>query len=89
MAFLLRRLLQVMVQQALERLMNNRTTLIIAHRLATVRQAARIVVLNDGLISASGTHEQLLKNDALYAQLAALQFLDAATTDRAPARSNA
>jgi len=62
------------VQLALEHLMVGRTVLIIAHRLATVRHADRIVVIDRGQIVASGTHDQLLETNALYARLAALQF---------------
>jgi ATP-binding cassette subfamily B protein len=63
-----------MVQQALERLMARRTVLMIAHRLATVRHADRIVVLDAGRIIASGPHERLVADSPLYARLAALQF---------------
>ena len=65
------------VQAALDTLMRGRTTLVIAHRLATIRKADRILVLDGGRIVESGTHESLLGQGALYAQLAALQFTDA------------
>jgi ATP-binding cassette subfamily B protein len=67
-----------LVQQALDGLMLGRTTLVIAHRLATVRAADRIVVLDDGRIVEQGTHDALSKAGGLYARLARLQFADAA-----------
>jgi len=63
-----------MVQRALERLMAGRTVLIIAHRLATVRHADRIAVLEAGRLVAVGTHDELLEASPLYSRLAALQF---------------
>jgi ATP-binding cassette subfamily B protein len=64
------------VQQALEKLMKDRTTIIIAHRLATILKADRIVVLDHGRIIAIGTHAELLQSNELYSRLAALQFAD-------------
>jgi ATP-binding cassette subfamily B protein len=65
-----------MVQQALEALERGRTSLVIAHRLATVQHADRIVVIDRGSIVAQGSHAELMKQGGLYANLAALQFLD-------------
>lgn len=67
-----------LVQDALERLMRNRTTLVIAHRLATVRNADRIVVMDGGAILEQGKHDELIARDGLYARLARLQFDTAA-----------
>jgi ATP-binding cassette subfamily B protein len=66
-----------LVQEALEQLMENRTTIIIAHRLATVLKARRIVVLDEGEIRAVGSHVELVAKDPLYARLAELQFRSA------------
>jgi ATP-binding cassette subfamily B protein len=62
------------VQAALERLMRGRTTIIIAHRLATVKSVDRIAVMDRGRLVGAGTHEELMQSNALYAHLATLQF---------------
>jgi ATP-binding cassette subfamily B protein len=64
------------VQQAVERLAEGRTTIVVAHRLATVKKADRILVMEDGRIAASGTHDSLVEEGGLYARLARLQFTD-------------
>jgi ATP-binding cassette subfamily B protein len=63
-----------LVQDAFDRLMENRTTLVIAHRLATIRGADRIIVMDEGKIVQTGTHESLIAEEGLYARLANLQF---------------
>ncbi|TFH78893.1 ATP-binding cassette domain-containing protein [Pseudomonas kribbensis] len=72
-----------LIQQALPSLMQNRTTLVIAHRLATVKNADRIAVMDQGKLVAIGTHQELIASNPLYARLAALQFSDGhlASTD--------
>ena len=65
---------EVLVQAALEELMRSRTTLVIAHRLATVLSCDRIIVMEAGRIVEEGTHAQLVASNGLYARLAKLQF---------------
>ena len=64
-----------LVQAALEKLMKDRTTLVIAHRLATVQRADRIIVMDQGRIVETGSHAELVQQDGLYAHLARLQFV--------------
>jgi ATP-binding cassette subfamily B protein len=63
-----------LVQQGLENLMQGRTTIVIAHRLATIQKLARIVVMDQGQVVAEGSHGELVREGGLYARLAALQF---------------
>ncbi len=65
-----------LVQEALERLMRGRTTIIVAHRLSTIRAAHRVAVLDDGWLVELGTQDELLARDGLYARLHRMQFLD-------------
>ena len=65
------------VQHALNVLAHDRTTIVVAHRLATIRRADRILVIEDGQVTATGTHEDLLREEGLYAKLAELQFHNA------------
>src|ERR671938_593886 len=64
------------IQEALETVMEGRTTIVIAHRLSTILQADTILVLEHGHLVERGTHQELLRADALYAQLYATQFKD-------------
>lgn len=70
---------ELLVQGAVDSLSADRTTLIVAHRLATVKKADRIIVLDEGRIVASGKHDDLVSEDGLYARLARLQFTDGTT----------
>lgn len=67
---------EMMVQKALENLMHDRTAFVIAHRLSTVRRADRIIVLENGRIAETGTHDELLSADGIYKNLHSLQFND-------------
>ena len=64
------------MQDAVDGLAKDRTTLIVAHRLATVKKADRIIVMDQGRVVAQGAHDDLVSEDGLYARLARLQFTD-------------
>ncbi len=67
---------EVLIQEALDELCKGRTTLVVAHRLSTIRNSDEIVVVTDGKISERGTHEELIEKDGMYKSLYALQFRD-------------
>ena len=76
---------ETLVQTALEALMQGRTTLVIAHRLATVLKADRILVMDQGRIVEEGTHQSLVRQNGIYARLAKLQFETGANAFRGAA----
>ena len=65
------------MQSALTNLMHNRTTLVVAHRLSTIQNASRIVVLDRGKVAEVGSHEELLRKGGMYKRWHAMQFADA------------
>ena len=73
-----------LVQEALDRLKVGRTTIIVAHRLSTIRSADRIAVLDDGWLVEVGTQDELLAADGLYARLHQLQFADETAAEAVP-----
>jgi ATP-binding cassette subfamily B protein len=75
------------VQAALQELMHNRTTVIIAHRLSTILHADKIAVMDGGKVVATGTHEQLLGSNSLYARLAKLQFRESEASPQRPSET--
>jgi len=76
-----------LIQEALERLMKNRTTIVIAHRLSTVLRADKIVVLQRGEIAEQGRHEELLRRGGLYQRLHDLQFQSGVASASRPLQS--
>jgi len=77
---------ETLVQKALDELMKTRTTIVIAHRLATVLKADRILVVDDGKVVEQGTHQSLIQQGGLYARLARLQFQTSNEDDLSPAK---
>ena len=71
---------ELIVQEALEKLITNRTTIVIAHRLSTIENASKIIVLDDGEIVETGTHEELIKNESIYHSLYKNKFEDSSPT---------
>lgn len=67
---------EILIQQALDELCRGRTTLVVAHRLSTIKNADEIAVITDGVVQERGTHEELLQKDGLYRELYSLQFRD-------------
>jgi ATP-binding cassette subfamily B protein len=65
-----------LIQEAIDKLMEGRTSLVIAHRLSTIQKADRIIVLDRGEIKESGTHEELLRHGGFYQQLYQMQYKD-------------
>ena len=79
---------ELIVQEALEKLITNRTTIVIAHRLSTIENASRIIVLDNGVISETGTHSELLDNDGIYQSLYKNKFEDSPVEKSKISKSN-
>jgi subfamily B ATP-binding cassette protein MsbA len=79
---------ELIVQEALEKLITNRTTIVIAHRLSTIENASRIIVLDNGVISETGTHSELLENDGIYQSLYKNKFEDSPKEKSKISKSN-
>lgn len=77
------------VQQALDKASKGRTTIVVAHKLATIRKADNIVVMSKGVIAEQGTHESLLMNNGVYSRLVAIQSLAASDSESAPEKQGA
>ena len=78
---------ELIVQEAIEKLINNRTTIVIAHRLSTIENADKILVLNDGSVSESGTHFELLEKNGIYKNLYQNKFSDSDAKDQSSRKS--
>jgi subfamily B ATP-binding cassette protein MsbA len=78
---------ELIVQEALEKLITNRTTIVIAHRLSTIENASRIIVLDNGVISETGTHKELLSGEGIYQSLYKNKFEDSPKDKKKPSKS--
>src|SRR6056300_147889 len=78
---------ELIVQEALEKLITNRTTIVIAHRLSTIENASRIIVLDNGSVAESGTHSELIENDGIYKGLYQNKFHDSADPQKLSRKS--
>jgi ABC-type multidrug transport system fused ATPase/permease subunit len=78
---------ELLIQNALKRILSERTSMVIAHRLSTIRNAGRIVVIDKGRVVQEGTHEELMEAGGLYAHLYAMQFKQAEVAEVAQQRS--
>ena len=79
---------ELIVQEALEKLITNRTTIVIAHRLSTIENASRIIVLDNGVISETGTHKELLSSEGIYQSLYKNKFEDSPKDKKNPSDTN-
>jgi ATP-binding cassette subfamily B multidrug efflux pump len=77
-----------LIQRAIERVMRNRTSIVVAHRLSTIQRAYQIIVLHHGEIREQGTHQELLAHHGLYWKLYKLQYADGARPELLPADSD-
>ena len=73
---------EILIQRSLEELCHGRTTVVVAHRLSTVKNADHIAVISSGSVAEEGTHDELIARNGIYAELYSLQFKGTGTTDK-------